>query len=245
MLWSPALWRGKQGISRGSAWRSCRFLSVRAHQRLGHRHGVVAQGIEMASHAARRRSLVHGEDRLQNLFVLADGERHQAGMERRLAPIGLEPVSQPQGLRRQIVVVARGVDALMEACIRGIERVRVLALRGLEAALVRGRELFAVLVGMAARRQSRAGGFEKRHGLEHLDQLGDVQLGHERAHVWPQLDVALRGELLERLAHRGARGAVARGERFLVELHSRDQPAGDDVMLDRLADAQHAGFLRR
>src|SRR5574340_888496 len=86
-----------------------------ADHRLRHGHRVVAQGIEVAAHAARCGDLVHVEDRLQDLLVFLDGERHQPGMKGRLAPVGLETISQPQRFGREVFVVARDVDTFVKA----------------------------------------------------------------------------------------------------------------------------------
>jgi len=81
------------------------------------------------------------------------------------------------------------------------------------------------------------------HSDDHVA-TGDIPVGvypfaggHEGARVRTQFDQALRGEVLQRFAHRRARRAVARGEPVLVEPRARRQAPREDVVLDRAPDA--------
>ena len=85
-------------------------------------------------------------------------------------------------------------------------------------------------------REAGAEALAGRHGLEHLDQRRDRQLGHDGALVRPQVHQTARCEMLQRLPHRCARGLEPAADELLVDAVPGRKIAQDDIGFKRLPD---------
>src|SRR6185312_5256508 len=212
------------------------------------RHEALALHHDMRAQPLARLDAISGEQRFHHLVVLVERRREPPAHAQLQTAIGLQLALQIARAQRESAVVRRIVNRAVEIGIGVIIGVDVALLAGLAAALEGGDQSFALARAHAARGKARASRFQLAHEFERFEEFARAEQRDMRAAPRSKLDHAGAGELNERLADRRARDAEAFGHLRLVEPLAWFELAGDDLVLQRLAQADrrftpHVVFL--
>ena len=210
------------------------FELAQAGQQVGK---TLALHDDVVAHRVDREFGVAVADRVDDALVLFERALQPVAHPQLQAPVGPQLALQRLRLFGQEGVVRAVVDGAVETFV-GVEvGVGIELAGGAAAALVRGLDSRQIGLGGAPRRLPGAHRLQLGHHLEHLDQPGRTDRRHHRATARAQFHQPFGGELDQRLAHGGARDAVALDQQRLVERAAGRQLAGGDLLLDGFAQA--------